>query len=141
MRRDDGSVLVYAIGGVLLVLAVTLVLADTSSLFMRRAALMAIADNAALAAASAIDVDAIYADGVGASLSLDPALATGLARNAVDASSDARLTDIRLDDIEVQGDVATVIVSARIPAPLSGITGSRTVRIRAAASASNPTRL
>lgn len=140
MRRDDGSVLIHAIGGVLLVLTVTLVLADTSSLFMRRTALMMIADDAAIAAAGAIDVEAIYEGGVGTSLPLDPALARALAQQAVDASSDSRLSDVRLDEVEVTGDIATVLVSARVPAPLSGITGDRTVRLRVAASAGTPTR-
>jgi len=64
-RADDdrGTVMVLALGGMLLALTVALVLADASSLFMRRTALMAVADEAAIAAASAIDVAALYEQG------------------------------------------------------------------------------
>lgn len=132
--------LVYALAGALLVLAVALVLADTSSLFMRRTALMMVADDAALAAAGAIDVRDIYANGVGDLLQLDPVLARARALAAVDGSTDARLRDVRLDSVSVTGGVAEVVVSAAVPAPLSGITGQRTMRIRVRASASTPTR-
>jgi uncharacterized membrane protein len=140
MRRDQGSVMVYALGGVLLVLAVVLVLADTSSLFMRRAALLAIADNAAIAAANAVDVPSIYETGVTERLRLDPVEAQSLAQSVVGATQDARLADVLLDSVEVVADAVTVTLSAAVPAPLSGITGTRTLRIRAQASAAMPTR-
>ncbi len=140
MTRDEGSVLIYALGGVLLVLAVVLVLADTSSLFMRRAALLTVADGAAVAAANAVDLPAIYETGVTDVLALDPDQARSLAQASVDAVDDARLADVRLDSVEVTQDGVTVLVSAAVPAPLSGITGSRAVRIRARASAALPTR-
>lgn len=132
--------LVYALGGVLLVLSVVLVLADTSSLFMRRAALMTVADDAAIAAANAIDVNAIYANGVSDSLGLDPALARAYAQAAVDGTQDARLTDVRLDAVMVFANAVEVRVSAAIPSPIGGITGNRSLRIRASATASTPTR-
>ena len=141
MRRgEEGSVLVFALGGVLLVLLTTLVLADASSLFMRRAALMTVADNAAVSAATAVDVDAIYADGVGATLVLDAQAARALAQASVQRVDDARLRDVRLDAVSVDGDGVTVTVSAAVPVAFSGITGTREVRIRARASASTPTR-
>lgn len=141
MRRDDGTVLVYALAGALLVLAVILVLADTSSLFMRRSALMMVADNAAIAAANAIDVPSIYDTGVGGGLSLDPEQAAALAQAAVDAVDDARLADVRLDAVEVASGVVTVLVSAALPSPLSAISGDRGLRMRARASAGTLTRL
>ena len=142
MRRgEEGSVLVFALGGVLLVLLATLVLADTSSLYMRRSALLMVADNAAMAAATAVNVDAIYADGVGASLALDPTVAHALAQASVQQVDDARLRDVRLDAAVVEGDRVTVTVSAAVPSAFSGIPGGRNLRIRARASASTPTRL
>lgn len=140
LRRDEGTVLVYALGGVLLVLSVVLVLTDTSSLFMRRAALMTVADDAAIAAANAIDVNAIYANGVGDSLGLDPVLARDYAQVAVDGAQDARLTDVRLDAVMVFANAVEVRVSAAVPSPISGFTGDRSLRIRASATASTPTR-
>lgn len=140
LRRDEGTVLVYALGGVLLVLSVVLVLADTSSLFMRRAALMTVADDAAIAAANAIDVNAIYANGVGDSLGLDPALARAYAQAAVDGTQDARLSDVRLDAITVYAGAVEVRLSAAVPSPIGDIVGNRRLRIRASATAMTPTR-
>jgi hypothetical protein len=133
-------VMVYALGGVLLVLSVILVLSDTSSLFMQRAALMMVADDAAIAAANAIDVGSIYAQGVGDVLTLDPVLAQELAAQSVSGAQDARLDDIRLDAVTVSGDSVEVLVSAAVPSAIGGIVGNRTVRIRARANASTPTR-
>ncbi len=141
MKRDDGTVMVLALAGALLVLAVVLVLTDTSSLFMRRAALLTVADSAAIAAANAIDVPSLYDTGINASLPLDPVQAQALAEVYVQGVEDARLSDVRLDSVVVSSDEVAVIVSAAVPSPLSGITGTRTMRIRARASASAPTRL
>lgn len=140
LQAEEGTVLAYAIAGVVLVVAVALALADTSSLFMRRAALMMVADDAAIAAANAIDVEAIYAQGVGAVLALDPVRARALARQSVEATQDARLRDVRLDAVTVSGSEVEVLVSAAVPSPISGITGDRQLRIRVRASASTPTR-
>ena len=140
VRADHGTVMVYALGGVLLVLSVILVLSDTSSLFMQRAALMMVADDAAIAAANAIDVGAIYAQGVGDVLILDPVLAQEFAAQSVSGAQDARLEDIHLDAVTVSGDSVEVLVSAAVPSAIGGIVGNRTVRIRARANASTPTR-
>ena len=130
----------YALGGLLLVLAVILVLADTSTLFMQRAALMMVADDAAIAAANAIDVEAIYSQGVSDTLVLDPALAQELAAQSVSGAQDERLADIRLDAVTVLGDSVEVLVSAAVPSAIGGIVGNRTMRIRARANSSTPTR-
>lgn len=140
LGADDGTVLGYAIAGLLLVVAVALVLADTSSLFMRRTALMMVADDAAIAAANAIDIEAIYTQGVGATMALDPVAARALAQASVASSQDARLPDVRLDALTVTGSSVEVVVSAAVPAPIGGTTGDRALRIRARASASTPTR-
>ena len=132
--------MVLALAGVALVVAVTLVMSDVSSLFMRRTALMMVADDAALAGANAIDVGAIYANGVGATLPLDPVLAGELAQASVDAVVDARLRDVRLESVRIAGEGVEVVVSAAVPAPMSGVTGNRTMRIRVRASAATPTR-
>lgn len=140
LRGDRGTVLVFALGGMLLALAVALVLADTSSLFMRRTALMMVADEAAIAAASAVDVAAIYEQGVGDGLAIDPQLAVQRARASVASAQDDRLIDVRLDAVDVWDGVVEVRVSAAVPAPLGGVTGDRSMRIRARATASVPVR-
>lgn len=140
LRGDRGTVLVFALGGMLLALAVALVLADTSSLLMRRTALMMVADEAAIAAASAVDVAAIYEQGVGDGLAIDPQLAVQRARASVASAQDDRLIDVRLDAVDVWDGVVEVRVSAAVPAPLGGVTGDRSMRIRARATASTPVR-
>jgi uncharacterized membrane protein len=140
ISADQGTVLGYAIAGVLLVVAVALVLADTSSLYMRRTALMMVADDAAIAAANAIDLDAIYTQGVGDAMTLDPFEAHALAQESVDAVQDARLREVRLDAVSVSGSEVEVVVSAAVPSPISGITGDRNMRIRVRAWASTQTR-
>ena len=140
LRGERGTVMVFALGGLLLALLVALVLADTSSLFMRRSALLMVADDAAIAAAGAVDLAAIYEQGVGDGLTVDPQLAWARADASVAAASDDRLVDIRLDGVLVANGEVEVRVSAAVPAPLGGITGDRMTRIRARATASTPTR-
>lgn len=137
---ERGTVLVLAMAGVALVIAVALVMLDVSSLFMRRNALMMVADDAAIAAANAIDVDAIYAGGVGVMLRLDPIVARQLAQASIARLSDERLRDVRVDAVYVDQDTVEVVLSAAVPSPLSGITGNRSLRIHVRASAVTPTR-
>lgn len=125
---------------VALVIAVTLVMSDVASLFMRRNALMMVADDAAIAAANAIDVDAIYTGGVDVMLRLDPIVAQQLAQASIAQLSDERLRDVRLDAVTVDRDTVEVVLSAAVPSPLSGITGNRSLRIYVRASAVTPTR-
>ena len=140
MRRDDGTVLIQAIGGVLLALVVTVTMFDLGSLFMSRTALMSVANDVALQASTAVDIDALYAAPIGTELALDANLASQRAVVATANVSDTRLHDIRLDDVAVSGDAVRVVVSAAVPNPLGPITGNRTMRLRAAAAASTPTR-
>lgn len=140
MKRDDGTVLVQAIGGVLLVLVVTMTCFDVGAIFNARTALHTAASDVALRAATAIDVDALYASPIGATLDLNPELATRKAMTAAMDVSDPRLTDVRLDDVDIAGDEVRVVLSAAVPHPLGPIVGDRTLRIRAAAAAGTPTR-
>lgn len=131
MKRDEGSVLLLAIGAVVVAALAALVIFDASSLYMRKTALLTHADNVAIAAAQAIDVDALYQG----EFRLDPASAVRVAHSAVAGTIDARLRDIRLEQIDVAATEVQVTLSAAVPAPLSRIAGVRTVRIRASARA------
>lgn len=74
MRRDEGSATVLTVGLLAVLLAVVVTVASVTHLQLQRARLAHAADEVALAAADAIDLDAYYADGApaGAPL-LDPA--------------------------------------------------------------------
>lgn len=135
---DRGTVLVLAIGAVLLVVAVVLALADVSLLHVRRAALAVVADEVAIAASQGIDITALYRDGVGAALPIDPALAADYAARSVAATDDPRLLDVRLDTVEVSGDIVRVVVSAALPGPMAGLFPG--ARLRATAEAASLTR-
>lgn len=138
-RRDGGTVLVLAIGGVLLVITVVIALSDAALLHVRRAALASVADDAAIAASQGIDIAALYRDGIGATLPLDPALASEYAHRSVAATDDPRLVDLRVDAVEVAGDTVRVVVSAGLPPQLAVLfPGSR---LRAMAEAASHTRL
>ena len=133
--------LVQAIAGVLLSLVVAIALFDLGSLFLARTALLTVANDAALQAATAVDIEAIYANGVGEVLPLDPIIANERAVLTVMQTTDPRLQDLRLDDVEVVGGDVRVVVSATSPAPLYAPWRNAVVRMRAAAAASVPTRL
>lgn len=141
MRRDEGSVLVQAIGGALLALIVTVTMFDLGNIAIRRTALMTIATDVALQAATAIDIEALYRGSVGTELALDPIAAMDRANLAVMQADTSVLQDLRLDDVVVDGSAVRVVVSARVPAPLGRITGDRTMRMRATAAVTTPTRL
>ena len=124
VRRDDGTVLVLALGGTLLVIATVLALADASALRMRRTLLVMVADDAALAAARAGG---------------DPVLAEERARQMVAMDDDPRLADVRVDAVAVGADGAHVTLSAALPPPIGALLTPAGVRLRAAAYARPPT--
>lgn len=137
---EGGSVLILAIGGMLLVLFAILVLADASMLFLRRTALLSIAETSALRAATAIDVEALYNDPIGSDLTLDPTLAAALATEAVAENADPHLRDIRTESVRVTPPTVTVTLTAAADTPLSGLFPDGTRRITVAATARTPTR-
>lgn len=140
MNRDDGTVLVQAIGGLLLAALVSVAMLDLGSLHLTRTSLSTVAADAALAASTAIDVDALYEQGIGMTLPLDPILATDRALASVMFVSDPRLQDLRVDDVDVVDDAVRVQVSALVETPLRGFGADQYVRLHAAATASVPTR-
>jgi uncharacterized membrane protein len=84
IRRDDGQLTLLVIGYVAIIAVLIVIGIDVSKVFLARRALSSAADAAALAAAQAVDRDAIYqgSAGCGALLPLDP----DTARLAVEAA-------------------------------------------------------
>lgn len=140
MSREEGSVLIQAVGGALLAIVVSVTMFDLGNLAMQRTALMTIANDVAMQAATAIDVEALYRGTIESELALDPIAAMDRANLAVMQTSSTQLQDLRLDDVVVNGSAVRVVVSARVPSPLGRITGERTMRMRAAAAVTTPTR-
>lgn len=140
MRRDDGTVLVQAIAGVLLALITAVTVFDVGNLFLTRTAVMSAAHDVALHAATAIDIDALYELGIGDTLPLDPALAAIRAQQAVGFIEDPHVRDLRLEELVVDGSEVRIEVSAQMPSPLRFGSKREGLRIRAAAAAAVPTR-
>ena len=140
MSRDDGTVLVQALAGVLLALVVAVTVFDLGQLFLARTAVMTAASDVALQAASAIDIDALYRQGIGDTLPLDPVLARTRAQDAVARIGDPRVRDARLEELNVNDSEVRIVLSARVPTPVRFGADTSGTRIRAAASATVATR-
>ena len=114
MRRDDGSVLLLVIGfaGILLVLVA--VVADVSAVVLAKRSVASAADGAAVSAAQALDLDAVYDEGLGEQLPLS----TGDARARVAAY-----------DAQTRGQQPGLRLVLRIEGRTAVVTGSRTVRL------------
>ena len=69
---ERGSVLVLALGLVVICLIAVAVVVDASTVFLARRSLQSAADSAALAGAQAIDLDDYYARGAAVGIVLDP---------------------------------------------------------------------
>jgi uncharacterized membrane protein len=115
-RREDGQALVLLLGLVGLVLLVLTLGWDTSNWFLGHRALANLADGAAVAAASDLDVGAWYASqGRAARLAQGPAQATAAAYMA-DAVGDSGVAGVRVRSLTVAagtgGPQVTVVLAA-----------------------------
>lgn len=124
---DSGQITVLVLGytaiaGLLAILGIV-----ASALFLDRRALAAAADDAAVAAAGAVDTAGIYANGLrcGDPLPIDPQRASRAAAGSVATDTDLRrgFTAIPAPATTVQGGTATVTIVARARVPLAGVVG------------------
>ena len=113
-RRDEGSVLLLVIGfaGILLVLVA--VVADVSAVVLAKRSVASAADGAAVSAAQALDLDAVYDQGLGEQLPLS----TGDARARVAAY-----------EAQARGQQPGLRLVLRLEGRTAVVTGSRTVRL------------
>ena len=113
-RRDEGSVLLLVIGfaGILLVLVA--VVADVSAVVLAKRSVASAADGAAVSAAQALDLDAVYDQGLGEQLPLS----TGDARARVAAY-----------EAQARGQQPGLRLVLRLEERTAVVTGSRTVRL------------
>jgi Flp pilus assembly protein TadG len=72
-RNDDGTILILTIGFVIIGMLLVWAVIDASAVFLDRRDLSSAVDGTALAAAQQVNVGAVYAQGVGTDLPLDPA--------------------------------------------------------------------
>lgn len=100
---------------------------DATAAFLARRALTAAADDAAVAAAGAVDTGAVYAAGLqcGQPLPLDGARAAAAARTSVAGDTDLRhsFAAVGVPATQVVGPIATVDLSAKARLPLATVVG------------------
>ena len=97
---EDGQVMILSIAYAMLALLLVTAVASASSVHLERKRLLALADTAALAAASALDEDAYYGRS-GASAVTPLVLTDGSVRQAVDAHLEDAPGTVRLTDLTV----------------------------------------
>jgi Flp pilus assembly protein TadG len=119
-RGERGTVTLWLLGVCLLLFALGGISLDLWRGFSSRRSLLAAADAAALAGASAIDEDAYRAEGV---IRLDPALAESRARAHVARQADRDA--LRSVDVLTDRDTVVVVVRGEIGFTLLGIVDPR----------------
>ena len=130
VRDDDGSILLLTAGLVVVAAMLVAVVAGVSQVFLAKRSLVAATDAAALAAAQAVDLDAVYSGEVsGAGLPVDPGAADEAVRAYVAlADLDGRTPGFAVEAVRVDGDTVTVRTRAEVPLVLIGpVTGGRAV--------------
>ena len=134
-RDEQGQVTVLVIGFFLIVATLIGVVVDASAAYLQRQRLANLADGAALAAADAVDLQTLYAQGVGDSLALSGAAAEQQVGAYLTAAG-ADVPALRWS-VAVEGDEVVVRVSGRLDLPLRvpGTPGSVRVGATGAAQA------
>ena len=112
--RDEGSVLLLVIGFAGIPLVLVAVVADVSAVVLAKRSVASAADGAAVTAAQALDLDAVYDQGLGEQLPLS----TGDARARVAAY-----------EAQARGQQPGLRLVLRLEERTAVVTGSRTVRL------------
>ncbi len=135
MKRDEGSVLLLVIGFAGILLTLVAVVVDVSAVVLAKRSVASAADGAAVSAAQALDLDAVYRQGLGSRIPLSAEQARvrvadheGLAR--------ARQPGLRLV-LRLEGRTAVVTGSRTVRLPFR-LPGTGPVRVSAVARAQAP---
>ena len=114
LRREEGTILLFGIGLAIAGLMIATVSINVASIWIARNVLDGIADGAALAAAQAVDTDAIYRNGLGANLRLNENIARARVNQYIDvARVRNQVQDFQIRSVSVSGTSVTVTVQAR----------------------------
>jgi hypothetical protein len=114
IKSEDGSVLLFGVGLSIAALMITTVAINVAAIWTTRNVLDGIADGAALAAAQAIDADAVYRDGIGTRLRISENSARARVRDYVRAAdADAQVQQFSIRAVTVSGTSVTVTVQAK----------------------------
>lgn len=137
LRSERGSILPLELFLVAAVAMGITVVADVGSVIGVRRELAATADQAAIAGAQAVDLDAYYRHGAGvASVDLDPGSVTAaVSRYLAPAMAAGQVEGLRIQAITVRSDTVTVTLTGRAPLPFTSSVGLESVPVTASASA------
>lgn len=113
LRDDDGSILPLVCGFGALALALILVVAAATSLYLERKRLFTLADGAALVGAESFDLADVSVTAHGPRVELEPAEVRAAVREYLDDNPIGRFESLRLDEATtLDGRSARVTVSA-----------------------------
>lgn len=136
-RGEAGSILLLQVFLVVVIVLGITVVADVGSVIGVRRELAATADQAAIAGAQAVDLDAYYRGGApSAGLALDPqAVAAVVRRYLAPALASGQRDGLRLEEVVVSGDTVTVRLGCQARLPFTASLGLASVPVTASASA------
>lgn len=139
-RDDSGTILVLLLGFTAVLLLMVAVVVNVSAVILAKRALVSAADGAAVSAAQALDLEALYAEGLGAGrIPLDQGLAsTRVAAYEAQASASQPGLDLAVD-ISADGTTAVVRGVRMVDLPFGRMLGFAPVRVEAEARARAPT--
>jgi hypothetical protein len=113
VTQDKGSILLFGIGLSVAGLMIATVSINVASILVTRNVLDGIADGAALAAAQAVNTDAIYRDGLGTNLRLNEnAARTKVNQYVATANVRTQVDQFSVRSVVVSGATVTVTVQA-----------------------------
>lgn len=114
LRKEDGSILVFGIGLAVTAIMIFTVAVNVATLWLTRNVLDGIADGAALAAAQAIDSDAVYESGVGGNLKLNSSQAKNRVKQYVQTGNiKSQVRELGIKSVVVSGTSVTVTLQAK----------------------------
>ena len=114
LRKEDGSILVFGIGLAVTAIMIFTLAVNVATLWLTRNVLDGIADGAALAAAQAIDSDAIYESGVGGNLKLNSSQAKNRVKQYVQTGNiKSQVRELGIKSVVVSGTSVTVTLQAK----------------------------
>lgn len=113
VREEGGSILLFGIGLGIATLMIVTAAVNVAALWTTRNVLDGIADGAALAAAQAVDANAVYRNGLGSALVLSEPIARSRVSQYVQASGIRKqTTGFSVRSVVVSGRAVTVTVQA-----------------------------
>ncbi len=134
-RHDEGSVLLLVLGFAGILLTLVAVVADVSAVVLAKRGVASAADGAAVSAAQALDLDAVYGAGLGEQIPLSAGEA-GARVAAYEGQVRTHQPGLRLA-LRLEGRTAVVTGARTVRLPFR-LPGAGTVRVSAVARARAP---